>query len=160
MVAIGSSAGVSAAFGAPIGGALFAYEISKPNTIWKFSVLWKTFIASAISVFFLAFFQQIFKGLPPTAINSAVLKFGLQDVEQPTFSSIFAAIILGIVCGLMGACFVAANLKINIFRRSFLTSKAQRIIEAVIFAFVTSSCFFWMPNSTRLYCENVEDVDE
>ena len=57
MIAIGSSAGVSAAFGAPIGGALFAYEISKPNTIWKFSVLWKTFIASAVSVFSLAMFQ-------------------------------------------------------------------------------------------------------
>ena len=56
MVAIGSSAGVSAAFGAPIGGALFAYEISKPNTIWKFSVIWKTFIASAVSVFSLAIF--------------------------------------------------------------------------------------------------------
>ena len=39
-IAAGSAAGVSAAFGSPIGGALFAYEISKPNTFWKFSMLW------------------------------------------------------------------------------------------------------------------------
>jgi len=36
LIAAGTSAGVSAAFGAPIGGTLFAYEMSKPNTFWRF----------------------------------------------------------------------------------------------------------------------------
>lgn len=35
-LAAGISAGVSVAFGAPIGGALFAYEISGPATFWTF----------------------------------------------------------------------------------------------------------------------------
>jgi len=34
LIAAGVSAGVSTAFGAPVGGALFAYEMSKPNTFW------------------------------------------------------------------------------------------------------------------------------
>ena len=51
LIAAGLSAGVSTAFGAPIGGALFAYELSKPNTFWKFSVLWKSFFTCSIAVF-------------------------------------------------------------------------------------------------------------
>ncbi len=54
MMAAGCSAGVSAAFGAPVGGALFAFEISKPNVFWKFSVIWKVFLSCALSVFTLA----------------------------------------------------------------------------------------------------------
>jgi H+/Cl- antiporter ClcA len=55
--AIGLAAGVSAAFGAPIGGSLFAFELSKPNTFWSFSLTWKVFFASSISAFFLECFQ-------------------------------------------------------------------------------------------------------
>ena len=54
LMAVGTAAGVSAAFGAPIGGSLFAYEISKPSTFWSFSLTWKTFFASTISTFVLS----------------------------------------------------------------------------------------------------------
>jgi chloride channel 7 len=47
-IAAGASAGVSAAFGAPIGGALFCYEMSKPNTFWKFTMIWKVFFACSV----------------------------------------------------------------------------------------------------------------
>jgi H+/Cl- antiporter ClcA len=57
LMAVGTAAGVSAAFGAPIGGSLFAYEISKPNTFWSFSLTWKVFFASTISTFVLSLFK-------------------------------------------------------------------------------------------------------
>ena len=56
MIAAGCSAGVSAAFGAPIGGTLFAFEISKPNVFWKFSIIWKACISCTFAVFVLAIF--------------------------------------------------------------------------------------------------------
>lgn len=54
MMACGASCGVSVAFGAPIGGALFSYEISKPNTFWTFSMLWRVFTATSIATFTLS----------------------------------------------------------------------------------------------------------
>lgn len=62
LIAAGTSCGVSVAFGAPIGGTLFAYEISTPNTFWKFTVIWKTFFACALATFFLGLFEAIYSG--------------------------------------------------------------------------------------------------
>ena len=56
LVAAGGSAGVAAAFGAPIGGALFAYEMSKPSSFWSFQMIWKTFITCSFAVLVLAIF--------------------------------------------------------------------------------------------------------
>lgn len=76
MMAAGCSAGVSAAFGAPIGGTLFAFEISKPNVFWKFTILWKACISCTFAVFTLAVIGSAMKGENISDVNSAVLKFG------------------------------------------------------------------------------------
>lgn len=60
LLAVGTAAGVSAAFGAPIGGSLFAYELSKPNTFWSFSLTWKVFFASTMSTFVLSILKQLY----------------------------------------------------------------------------------------------------
>ena len=43
IAAAGCAAGVSAAFGSPIGGSLFVYEIAKPSSFWSFNLTWKIF---------------------------------------------------------------------------------------------------------------------
>lgn len=58
-IAAGASAGVSAAFGAPIGGALFCYEMSKPNTFWKFSMIWRVFFACSVGNLTLAILKAL-----------------------------------------------------------------------------------------------------
>lgn len=54
IAAAGVAAGVSAAFGSPIGGSLFAYEISRPSTFWSFGLTWKIFFCSSVSTFILS----------------------------------------------------------------------------------------------------------
>lgn len=53
MVAAGAGVGVSVAFGAPIGGVLFSYEVSKANTFWTFGIAWRTFVSTSMANFML-----------------------------------------------------------------------------------------------------------
>ena len=58
----GISAGVSVAFGAPMGGALFAYELSGPSTFWNFKLLWRNFICASVATFSLEVLVSIYLG--------------------------------------------------------------------------------------------------
>lgn len=79
-VCAGISAGVSAAFGAPIGGTLFSYELSKPTTFWTFSMLWRIFFCCCCSTFTLSVLSQLKHNqmnFGELTVNSAgTLKFG------------------------------------------------------------------------------------
>ena len=74
----GVSAGVSAAFGAPIGGTLFAYEVSSPTTFWTFSLIWRVFFCCSWSTFTLSILSQLKdEALIDLKLTSAgTLKFG------------------------------------------------------------------------------------
>jgi chloride channel 7 len=56
IIAAGAGVGVSVAFGAPIGGVLFAYEVSKANSFWTFTLAWKTFLSTSMANFTLTLF--------------------------------------------------------------------------------------------------------
>lgn len=73
-MAMGLAAGVSAAFGAPIGGCLFAYEVSRPNTFFSFSLTWRVFFACSISTFSLNLFKSIQAGTSITIYYAGMVK--------------------------------------------------------------------------------------
>ena len=75
-MAAGASCGVAVAFGSPIGGALFSYEISNPNTFWTFSMLWRVFAATSLATFVLAILQSLGTASPLSLSDSGSLKFG------------------------------------------------------------------------------------
>jgi H+/Cl- antiporter ClcA len=128
LIAAGTSSGVAAAFGAPIGGTLFSYEMSMSNTFWKFSIIWKVFFSCALSCFSLAFWSALYnlkvggwKGL--LAVNSSVLKFGLSSdsVPPPSLKVMPAAFIVGATCGFLGAMFVVVNNMMGFWRKHYIT---------------------------------------
>ena len=61
-VSIGAAAGVSAAFGAPLGGVLFSLE--EASTFWSVSLTWRTFLSSMLSSFILNILSSAWKGQP------------------------------------------------------------------------------------------------
>lgn len=144
-IAAGASAGVSVAFGAPIGGALFMYELSRENPAWDFRLLWKTFVTCVTAVFALGLFDN---ALHEKAIDwsESSLKFAASqpDVTTPT-SVIAGAVCIGLASGLLGAFFINVNFRINGFRGKHNTGPKGKLLEAFIFAFLTASCFYWVP---------------
>lgn len=107
LLACGAACGISCAFGAPIGGVLFAFEISKENTFWVFTVLFKVFSATSVSCFFLGLFSSLYRNVPLKDVESDALNITLIDgSNENALLTLPAALILGLVGGLMGALFV------------------------------------------------------
>mmetsp|Transcript_35690 Transcript_35690/g.43688 ORF Transcript_35690/g.43688 Transcript_35690/m.43688 type:complete len:273 (+) Transcript_35690:655-1473(+) len=145
MIAAGCSAGVSAAFGAPIGGTLFAFEISKPNVFWKFSIIWKACISCSMSVFTLAVIQSAMKGEGINDVNSSVLKFGVNNITPPTVDVIPGSIVVGAISGVLGGLFVIVNSNLAMIRKKVVTKNWQKLLEAALFSLATTTAFYWFP---------------
>ena len=136
---------MSVAFGAPMGGALFFFELVKPNPYWKFSMLWKTFLSCGTAVATMAMAEGIVHG-KFTKWTAASLKFGNIRVASITPSAVVpGAIILGFVSGLLGPLFVNINTRVNAYRARILTKNYQKLIDTFIFAFITSTFWYWVP---------------
>lgn len=143
-MAAGCSAGVAAAFGAPIGGTLFTYEISKPTTFWTFSMLWRVFFSAAMACFTLGILQSLETGAVLSLSNSAVLKFGDVYIVYSPVSDAVVAVILGTICGLLGALFVSVYSILGVYRKKYVNTNLKKVLEVLLLSLATSSAFFWL----------------
>lgn len=144
-IAAGASAGVSVAFGAPIGGALFFFELTKTNPFWKFSLLWKTFLSCSSAVVFMAIFESLVHA-KFDAWTASSLKFGHVRIVDVTPSDVLpGATVLGVISGCLGAFFINVNTRVNAFRAKIWLKKWQKPVDTFFFCFCTASCFYWFP---------------
>jgi chloride channel 7 len=168
LISGGASAGAAAAFGAPIGGAMFSYELSKSSELQHFELIWRTFITCSFATLILDILQTLahsgdFTDL--TAMHGSATKFGNAQVEpMPLVYGIPVAVGFGIIGGLAGALFVSVNFRINEVRKRMLTSNWHKPLETAFCVFLSSSLFFLAPyflewlNPSNCY-EPVIDID-
>eukprot|EP01061_Rhynchopus_euleeides_P016311 TRINITY_DN27598_c0_g1_i2.p1 TRINITY_DN27598_c0_g1~~TRINITY_DN27598_c0_g1_i2.p1 ORF type:complete len:963 (+),score=351.05 TRINITY_DN27598_c0_g1_i2:35-2923(+) len=117
-ISCGAAAGVSAAFGAPVGGVLFALE--EGCSFWDVELTWRIFFCSIVCAFTMAMLTGETNGQhslnAPGMIDfgdfseAGVVPFRL--VEVPWF------ILIGVAGGLLGALFNATNMQITKLRRA------------------------------------------
>ena len=112
LLSAGCSAGLSVAFGAPIGGVLFSYE--EISTYFPRRVLWRAFFCSLWAA-------AILKALNPTGTGKLVL-FKTNYGTSYSAMHYLVFILLGVAGGLWGGIFCKCN---------FLWSKSFRQIQII-----------------------------
>lgn len=159
-VAAGLSCGMAVAFGAPIGGTLFGYEISQPNTYWQFNSMWRVFLCCTIGVVVNSFWTDLWfvRSDYGWILNSSPMRFGTITFSFPSIESLPTSIVIGAICGLVSACWVASNSYVQMFRRAYIVSPNLQILEVMALALITSSFFFWLPYWTYAECFAIEGV--
>lgn len=145
IAAAGAAAGVSAAFGSPIGGSLFAYEVARPSTFWSFGLTWKIFFCSSISTFVLNILICLKNNQEVNIVNAGLIKFGEYDENPYKLHDFPFFIMLGVMGGLLGAFFIFVNYTINKYRKKFLITKWQKVLETVTLVALTATVIYFMP---------------
>uniref|UniRef100_A0A7S3G1X6 Chloride channel protein n=1 Tax=Palpitomonas bilix TaxID=652834 RepID=A0A7S3G1X6_9EUKA len=149
-IAAGAAAGVAAAFGAPIGGVLFAVE--EGASFWRQSMTWKAFFGAMVSATFLRIFTGELKpggsSMQPYGIIQTAGSFEFGDFYQtntaapPTLMELPLYILLGIISGIVSGAFCVLQKHITIFRMKYIpgTKPLRRWLEAMFVAVLVGSC--------------------
>ncbi|OQR95499.1 Chloride Channel (ClC) Family [Thraustotheca clavata] len=155
-ISCGAAAGVAAAFGAPIGGVLFALE--EGASFWHQNLTWRTFFAAMMSAFvvnlFIAFRTDNgaeYSKWGHLGNQTGTLSFGSFSDNNKSYAvwdvPIFLA--MGMVGGLLGAVFNQANTILTKYRRAntFLSNKYGRFLEVLAICFTMATVSFWFSYS-------------
>ena len=134
LLSAGCSAGLSVAFGAPIGGVLFSYE--EISTYFPRKVLWRAFVCSLFAAITL-------KALNPTGTGKLVL---FETSYGTSYKAVHYVVfvILGIAGGLFGGFFCKANFLWSKTFRKYNIIKNHPVFE--VFLVVLATAILQYPN--------------
>ncbi|OAD54955.1 H(+)/Cl(-) exchange transporter 7 [Eufriesea mexicana] len=138
----GAASGVSAAFGAPIGGVLFSIE--EGASFFNQSLTWRTFFASMITTFTLNIILSTYHGRPGDLSYPGLLNLGKFETILYQVYEIPLFMLMGAIGGLLGACWNYLNYKITCFRLKYIKKKWLKVIEVLIVAALSATMGFTM----------------
>ncbi|XP_028161745.1 H(+)/Cl(-) exchange transporter 7 [Ostrinia furnacalis] len=141
-VSAGAAAGVSAAFGAPIGGVLFSLE--EGTSFWNQALTWRTFFGTVVSTFTLNFALSAYHGHPGELSYPGLLNLGKMDPFPFQFYELPVFMFFGAVGGMLGALWNHINYKLAVFRIRHITAPWLRVVEACLVAAASATCGFLM----------------
>lgn len=129
MLSVACAAGLSVAFGAPIGGVLFSYE--EISTYFPRKVLWRAFLCSLCAA-------MVLKALNPTGTGKLVLFETHYNIPQYTPMHYAVFILLGLAGGLFGGVFCRLNLLWSRHFRALPFIKRSPLLETLLVLTLTT----------------------
>jgi chloride channel 3/4/5 len=127
-----AAAGVAVAFGSPIGGVLFSLE--EMASYFPLKTLWRSYFCALVATGVLAMMNPFRTG--------QLVMFQVQYDRTWHFFELIFFVLLGIFGGLYGAFVIKWNLRVQAFRKRYLSQ--YPIIESVVLAGLTA--FICYPN--------------
>ena len=70
-----------------------------------------------------------------------------------------AAIVLGVICGLLGAFFIYTSISLSMLRKVYVNTPMKKVIECILFALVTASVFFGVVLLRSNNCRPIDIVE-
>ncbi|KAH7630862.1 chloride channel [Sordaria sp. MPI-SDFR-AT-0083] len=128
-----AAAGVAVAFGSPIGGVLFSLE--EMSSYFPLKTMWRSYFCALVAT-------AVLSAMNPFRTGQLVM-FQVHYDRSWHFFEILFFILLGICGGLYGAFVMKWNLRVQAFRKKYLTNYA--ILEATLLA--TATAIVCYPNS-------------
>lgn len=140
----GTAAGVAAAFGAPVGGVLFALE--EASSFWSLPLTWRVFFCAIMSTFTLNICQASYNGTPWDVNSPGLITFGHFPSVPYRLWEIPIFLCLAVVGGLWGGLFCKLNNALCHWRRDRLAHRPMlRFLEAVLVAALSGTAFYVVP---------------
>lgn len=138
-ITAGAAAGVGAAFGAPIGGIIFAIE--EVGSFWNIELTVMVFVCAAIAPWTLQLLMHP-DGLESGKV-SGLIDFGLISGSY-SYKDIPFLIVLGILCGGLGAIFIHINVLITKWRKVAINTKWKKLAEVCVISLTVSTILIFL----------------
>lgn len=135
----GAAAGVASAFGAPVGGLLFALE--EVASTWSQTLTWQTFFCTMSATTVTLLLSSSLGGFtfsPPFGQfhgggQRSSIEFYVGEAIDINILLFVPTVFIGLTCGALGALFTFMNLKVARFRRKFIAPyRILRVLEPMI----------------------------
>ena len=164
-ITIGAAAGFGGAFGAPIGGVLFALE--EACSFWTPILMWRTVLATLMATFVLLLVNNLFREMNGEAVDKSLTSglINLQGTQTCDMSELPLFAMIGVIGGLLGALFNFLFEKKMRYFKSLNLDYRVKVRNIVIVSVVTSIVLYSIPAmfgdvACRPRAKFVDDADD